>query len=198
MRGKKPKRTQQPKRKRALAPGKALERKTPLRAKKGLSSGTAGLARSKGLKRTGIKRSSGKATGGTFGRMPADWVAPWNAWKRKVIAVGYCAVCGRGPNSPDPAKRVPVTLDPHHVVPARFIRSKLAFKRRLEGEKAWNEALKLWLFDTRNGLCLCRDCHASFEDGADVIPRALIPESVFVFAAEIGLTRRLDLLYPIP
>jgi hypothetical protein len=52
------------------------------------------------------------------------------------------------------------------------------------------------LWDSANALPLCRDCHDANHTRSRPVPRHLIPEQAWEFAAELGLTHVLTRLYP--
>ena len=126
--------------------------------------------------------------------LPDSWKPVQQAWRAAVCAPGYCAVCGVGPKARDLGKRRFVVLDPHHVIPARHLR-RFVSAMRLEEEKA-ETMLLVFLYDRRNGVCVCRDCHEDHEKAVRRIPRSVLPKEAFQFAREIGREWLIERLYP--
>lgn len=81
-----------------------------------------------------------------------------------------CVVCGTSRD-----------LDGHHAIPKRVLK-RFGFRDHL--------------LDIRNRVPVCRDDHESHENRSQPIPRELLPDSVFEFAAELGLTWYLERHYP--
>jgi len=82
------------------------------------------------------------------------------------IARGKCAVT-RAPASSVFDKR----FERHHIIPKELLR---------------RHGLHMKVWDTRNGMLVHRNVHANHTSGADRIPRACLPSSVFAFASECG------------
>lgn len=85
-------------------------------------------------------------------------------------------------------------IDPHHILPARYIRRYIR-SLRLEPEEAKELALRL-LYDPRNGLCLCRHHHRRHERAYKRVPSSFILAPAWEFAAELDRVVVLELLYP--
>lgn len=98
-------------------------------------------------------------------RKPAK-VIEADIWRE---GLGPCAVCGARYN-----------VDAHHIVYAQTLR------RHGLGEHVMRK---------ENRLALCRRHHARHHSGMEPVPRCLLPEAVFAFAAEVGLTWWLDKHY---
>ena len=79
---------------------------------------------------------------------------------REAAQVGVCGGCGQ-PGYP---------LDPHHVLPKRFLRGLPESVR----------------YDKRNVLGLHRHCHELHTTRAQRLPRSVVPESAWEFARELG------------
>lgn len=193
MKGRKPLRRNRP-----LRRGSPLKNKKPLERKTALSRGDKPLERKTPLK-PGKPLKPGeplRSKPSDFNKMPKAWRGPWAHWRATVTEVGVCAVCGRGPKAREPEKRVGVGLDPHHVIPARYIRAFTDRLRHTMLPREFRPFQAAVLFDVRNGLCLCRDCHEAHETGAERVPRELVPDSAVWFAREIGLERLIERFYP--
>ena len=132
--------------------------------------------------------------------LPEGWKPVQEAWRAVILAPGYCAVCGRGPKARDPAKRRFVVLDPHHVIPQRYLRRYVAAIRwadeKDKAAKAKTMLLAL-LYDRRNGICVCRDCHENHEKAVRRIPRSALPFSALQFAREIDREWYIERFYPV-
>lgn len=115
-------------------------------------------------------------------RVPVDRIAAQHF--KAVVTIEPCVMCQAFP--PDRellrARRVDfLTRQAHHVIPQRIL-------RRLH--------LEHLLWDTRNGLCLDAYHHGQHEVYAQRVPRHLIPERAWEFAAEVDLTWLLERDYP--
>lgn len=75
----------------------------------------------------------------------------------------------------------------HHILPKSTLRD---LARRLGFE------LAAALTDIRNGLCLCAYHHGRHTSFAARVPRALLPDGVHDFAAELNIEWLLDREYP--
>jgi hypothetical protein len=117
-----------------------------------------------------------------------------SAWQAAVTANGYCAVCGTGPKARDQGKRRYVKLDAHHVIPARYLR-RFVSAMEMDAEKSETMLLVL-LYDRRNGLCICRDCHEHHETAYRRIPRSAVPQQAVKFAREIDREWYIERFYP--
>jgi hypothetical protein len=87
---------------------------------------------------------------------------------------------------------------PHHIVYQQWIVEHvrtLAHNARLtEAEHA--ELLARLLYDPRNGMPVGYNCHRRHHSRHDPIPFALLPPAALEFAAELGLTHRIERVYP--
>ena len=112
-----------------------------------------------------------------------------------MTKVGVCCVCGEGPKAKG-AARQPKRLDPHHIISQRSIRRYMGqFRKYLTGEE-WEAKLVALLYDARNGLCVCRECHQAHEKRTKPIPRALVPAAAVEFATELHLEWQIERDYP--
>lgn len=95
------------------------------------------------------------------------------AWRE---GLGPCVVCTElGIEAP------PYYMDAHHCIPAQALR-----RRGYTAEQA----------DKRNRISLCRWHHERHHSRTNPVPRRLLPDSVFEFAAELGLGYLVDRYYP--
>lgn len=69
----------------------------------------------------------------------------------------------------------------HHIIPKRTL------KQQHFTDHVW---------DDRNGLGLCAWHHQRHENYRQRVPRDLLPEAVYEFAAELGIMWMLDREYP--
>lgn len=144
----------------------------------------------KPLKRTKLTRSVSAIL-----KPPKSFAQPHARFKANILAAGMCRICGRGPKAILKSQRVPVILDPHHVIPQRYIRRHVSAMRLRDGEAEIALLAKL-LFDERNGMCVCRDCHDAHETAGRRITRAEIPESAVEFAIELEMLHVIERFYP--
>lgn len=72
-------------------------------------------------------------------------------------------------------------LDPAHIIPKQLLR-----------RRGFSEQV---VYDPRNGIAACRKAHRRSDSGLERFRLELLPLSVFEFAAEHGLTDRLNSLY---
>lgn len=129
-----------------------------------------GLERKSSLKRTAMKRPV-KRSGYDLGMAGAWWAS--------VVGTRSCAVCGE-------RNRV----EGHHILPKRDI------KQWALSEGLTTADAQKYLWDERNGLPLCVDCHQRHETAFQRVPRRLLPDSAFEFAKEMDLDYLLDRYYP--
>lgn len=163
-----------------------MRRKRPAHRNRPLRRKTHDL-KQKPLSRAALKRSPWR-------RVPASWRPDFERWLAEVTAIGVCLVCGGGAKATDPKKRKPLKLDPHHVLPQRYIRRWVDSQTRDTEER---EVLKRrLLYDTRNGVCLCRGCHDAHEKRMRPIPRRLLPAPAFEFVRELDLEWVIERFYP--
>lgn len=165
-------------------------RRTPLKRGKELRS-VKGLARGKPLERKTPLRRSGRWNRGDWEQHTRLMAAAHAAWKQKVTHA-RCAVCvaqGRKPEQDCSKQR-----DPHHILPARYIRRYVRALRLPKDEAA--SLLRSLLYDTRNGMCLGRRHHDKHETAKERVPQELIPRKAWQFAGELGLEHVLERLYP--
>lgn len=106
------------------------------------------------------------------------------------MARGRCVVCEWKGREHDEHHE----HDPHHVLPARYIRRYVRSLRLPADEAA--KLLRSLLWDPRNGICLDRRCHDKHEKAFRRVPREVIPEKAWQFARELGLERVLERAYP--
>lgn len=88
-----------------------------------------------------------------------------------VCRTGRCQVCKR-----------PARTEAHHVIPKGWLRTN-GFSERI-------------VWDPRNGFEVCNACHAAHTGWSRRIPRALVPRSVWRFAAEHRITWKLERDHP--
>lgn len=88
-----------------------------------------------------------------------------------------CRVCGSHLN-----------LEAHHVIAKSVLKRELASKGR--------PCPRGFIWDPRNGLSLCSTCHQRFTNRALTIHREQLAPAHFEFAADHGLTWRLERDYP--
>lgn len=114
-------------------------------------------------------------------------------WREKVIR-NRCAVCALQGREHDSHH----LHDPHHILPARYIRRFVRTKRRelhLDVDETKRLLLSL-MYDPRNGMSLDRRCHDKHEKAFFRVPREAIPRKAWQFAAELEMTHVLERLYP--
>lgn len=75
----------------------------------------------------------------------------------------------------------------HHILPKSQLKS---LARRLGFD------LEFALTDSRNGMCLCEFHHSRHTNWRLRVPRRLLPEAVYDFAAELHIEWLLDQEYP--
>ena len=166
--------------------GAPLRRRRQSSRKKPLTSKKETLRRGKGLRR-----------GATSYRLPSAWKPLFQHWCEVVVnQVRVCAVCGEGPKAKDPAKRKRKKFDPHHIIPARYIRRYMRQYRKKLDAKLYDEMLGKLLYNPVNGLCICRECHERHEKASKRIPRALISEEAREFARSLNLYHLIESMYP--
>jgi hypothetical protein len=106
---------------------------------------------------------------GPWRRVPPDDPARAR-FNAAAAAQGCCASCGRTDG----------ILDPHHVVPAQWLRRERP----------------LFEWDVRGALLVCRGCHDDHENAVKRLPRSCLrPENVEL-AVELGCLWLIELLYP--
>lgn len=106
-----------------------------------------------------------------WSRKPAG-VIQTESWRKNL---GPCALKGL------PGHVCEGKVRGHHLIPRQSLR---------------RHGFVLFEWDIRNRLSVCDRAHHSHHTRARPIPRALLPESVFVFADELGLGWLLSKLYP--
>jgi hypothetical protein len=164
---------------------KPLRSRTPLQRKKKLKA--AGIKTGKPpQRRTPLKRTGFAAYRATKSRLDAQAHA---AWRSKVVR-GRCVMCVWLGKSRD----AHYEYDPHHVLPARYIRRYVRSLRLPADEAA--RLMRSLLYDPRNGICLDRRCHEKHETAFLPVPREAIPAKAWQFTRELGLEWVLDRLYP--
>lgn len=91
------------------------------------------------------------------------------AWKMHVTrrSEGRCVVSGEA------------AAHAHHVLPQQLLRRRA---RELAVDPAW------LLWDVRNGIAVSEDTHRRHHNGRAPIPRSVLPQCVFDFAEEFGLS----------
>lgn len=98
------------------------------------------------------------------------------AWWQAVAHRKVCAVCGSTHK-----------VQGHHVISQQVLR-RLARKHGLD-------VLAL-LWDKRNGVAVCEDCHVAHTTAKKRIPRRCIPLPAQEFAAELGVSYLIEKEYP--
>lgn len=139
------------------------------------------VAQRKPLKRTSIKR--GKRIRPISEKRQAELEAirakqgPLAlAWYEATAKKKVCVVCGSTHK-----------VQGHHVIAQQVL-------RRVARKFSYDVLVLLW--DKRNGLAVCRDCHAAHTSAKKRIPRSCIPLPALEFAAELGLTYIIERDYP--
>jgi cytochrome c553 len=93
------------------------------------------------------------------------------AWEFKLAVMGDpCAKCGRYSS---------LVHESHHVISADYLR-----RNHLEH-----------VYDARNALAVCEDCHAKHTSAMERIPRRCLRPENEQFAKELGLEHLLDRYY---
>lgn len=124
-------------------------------------------------RRTSLKRTKGPArTGGPKARpkspmSPQERLAAREWWAR--VARGQACVVCRGTRN----------VQGHHVVPKHAVKKK--------GGEVW---------DARNGMAACEECHARHTNAFRRIPRYLVSSAAWSFAEELNLTHIIEREYP--
>lgn len=104
-------------------------------------------------------------------------------WKIAVCR-GGCVMCKAFPAPPELRDGRMVdfrTVEGHHVLAKRHLKRE-GFTGRL--------------WDTRNGMGLCRYHHQRHEHAIQRVPYALVPDCALEFAAELGLEHVVEREYP--
>jgi 5-methylcytosine-specific restriction endonuclease McrA len=83
----------------------------------------------------------------------------------------------------------------HHVVEQKAIKRYVA-SLRLQGDEL-NEVLRRRLWDPRNALAVCTDCHTRHTNAEWRIPLAVVPDAAHEFAAELELEYLIERYYPV-
>lgn len=126
------------------------------------------LTRRTSLTRTNRLRRRPKVGASTLDRQAAA------AWKRTVCGPkARCLGCGSTQR-----------LDAHHVVPQRAIKGFVS-AQRLPADEA-HEELRRLLWNTDNGIPLCRSCHEFHERAVRRLPRERLPQTALAFARQLG------------
>lgn len=167
-----------------------MKRNTPLRSKKPLEPGKP-LARTSGFARTGRIKSKPKRKPLFDDRlMRQEWHDHAVAQAPVVKGKRVCPVCGAVPSVSNP-------WEAHHVTPKQTIKAyakTVAHQSHLEPAEA-DEMLSRLLWDFRNGLAVCRACHARHTGTSVKIPIRLITRRHRQFAREVGKEYLLDVSY---
>ena len=103
-------------------------------------------------------------------------------WSNAVTRNKQCVMCAAF-GRPEQRELWPDTMrrDGHHITPQHWLRAN---------------GYQAFLWDLRNGLCLCRYHHARHESYIQRIPRRLIPAKAIQFANEVGALWLLERNYP--
>lgn len=104
-------------------------------------------------------------------------------WKLTVCR-GGCVMCRAFPVAPEDRRgREPDLrrIEGHHIVPKRWLRNT-------------GYGSRLW--DTRNGMGLCRYHHGRHELRMQPVPFDLLPDGAYEFAIEVELDWLVDDTYP--
>lgn len=104
-------------------------------------------------------------------------------WKAAACRAG-CVMCKAFPVPPELRNGRLAdfrTIEGHHVLAQRHL------KRNGHGDRLW---------DTRNGMGLCRYHHGRHESWMQRVPRELVAGDAMEFADEVGLIEQLWLDYP--
>jgi hypothetical protein len=115
------------------------------------------------------------------------------AWHRHACAQApvvkrrkICPACGKPVTERNP-------LEAHHVTAQESIK-RYVKGLGLDAQEA-AETLARLRWDLRNGLAICRACHAAHTSGKRRLPLALVTMKARQFAHEIGLDHLLDRYY---
>lgn len=150
--------------------GGPLRRRTPLKAKVGLTT-------KKALERRTRLRAKPKPKVDDAER---EAMAEFG----RVRYSDTCAVCGRTKLQ---ARRAGTKLEAHHVVP----------KQKLKQVISARGLSRLLLWDKRWRLLVCGyPCHSNHTTAFKRIPRVVLPESALLLAKELGLTYVVEREYP--
>lgn len=138
------------------------------------------------MKRSAIKRGGRSRNAIRAAQAKADRTLQRElakCWRLATIRTG-CVMCRAFPVRAEVRRaRGPELrrMQAHHVVPQRHL-------------KRYGHELYLW--DQRNGLCLCEYHHARHENFTQRVPRVLLPTAVVAFVADLQLEWLLDAEYP--
>lgn len=165
---------------------KPIRPRTPLQRKKALKNTTPLRSRSTLKRSKPLKRGNLRALRLAWTKLDEQAHAEW---RRKVIR-GRCVICVLKGRRSD----LHHEHDPHHVLPARYIR-RYVRSLQLPAAEA-RKLLRSLLYDPRNGLCLDRRCHDRHEMAFEHVPYEAIPQKAIQFARELGLEWVLEKLYP--
>jgi hypothetical protein len=135
------------------------QRKTPLKRSAASLSRSTGLSRGKPLRK--VPKPSDRPESPP-GMTAAQW--RYAVWK---LDDGYCVGCGAGPFGPTEDSWA---WHAHHCLPKGVLRAR-GFKDRV--------------WDPRNGVLLCKDCHEGHH-GIRPVPAERLPERARTFASELG------------
>jgi hypothetical protein len=114
---------------------------------------------------------------------PVDELLAKRYWKLTVCR-GGCVMCHHYPLTREQAEGRRADLqrvEGHHIVPKQWLRSN-------------GHGGRLW--DTRNGMGLCRYHHGRHEARMQPVPRDLLPDGAWEFALELDVDWLLDNAYP--
>lgn len=161
------------KRRAALAPGKPLDRRTPLK-------------QTATLRRTGFGSTKSRRSVFDDRQMREAWIAHVLATAPVREKKRCCPVCDRQESKQNP-------LQGHHIVAQETIRRHVRSLRLPAREAARLLARLRW--DVRNGLPVCTRCHDLHTRAVARIPLALIGRKARQFARELLCEYQLDRYY---
>jgi hypothetical protein len=87
-----------------------------------------------------------------------------------------------------------VGTQPHHAIYKQRIRrwvESMAYELRF-GPGEISRLLAIWCWDLRNRVWLCESCHTNHHSRFSPLPQVCLPDSVWQFAADIGMTGDLE------
>lgn len=133
-----------------------------------------------------VKRKKGKP------KTDLATLAAAKEWHDKTVAFG-CRVC------PTLGRECEGAVLAHHVLRKQFIRGYLDDREQTApfGIGIVREDLeRALMWDLRNGMGVCYRAHRRHHNRIEPIPRNLVTKDAWTFAAELGLSRRLEADYP--
>lgn len=155
--------------------GGPLKRKTRLQSRTPLQRGSQPLQRRTRDRRLTPQKRTQAFRRGVLRRCARD----------KITGLLICPVCK--------GQFAAREMDAHHIVEQERIKKYVRSLRLPKDAEVEVMVRRLW--DARNGMAVCKDCHQRHTTSFRLIPREALPESAYVFATEIGLGYALDRYY---